>query len=424
MKALVLGSGGREHAIAWSLARSPRIDKVYCGPGNGAMARDVEIAPVNASDPEGIEKAVQFAKSEGIDLTVVGPEASLVIGVVDRFDQEGLRIFGPCQAAAQLEGSKVFCKDFFKRHSIPTAAYETFSSTDDALSHLDKRSVPVVVKADGLAAGKGVYVAKTREEAQQAVQEIMVDRRFGDAGDRVVIEDCMNGPELTLICLTAGETIVPCEPAQDYKPAFDGNEGPNTGGMGSYSPNMPLTSDLVQQILETVVHPTIQGLRDEGIPYKGALYAGLMLTEDGPKMLEYNVRFGDPECQAILMRLKSDFATLVEACIDGTLAEITPEWDPRPSVCLITASDGYPGSFEKGFPITGLDAAESEPDVKVFSAGTACSDSGEIVTSGGRVLGVTALGESLENARARAYEAAAKICFEGLRTRGDIGIPY
>jgi phosphoribosylamine--glycine ligase len=424
MKTLVLGSGGREHAIAWSLARSPRIDTVFCGPGNGAMSRDVQIVPVDATDPEGIEKAIQFAKDEGIDLTVVGPEASLVLGVVDRFEEEGLRIFGPNQAAAQLEGSKVFCKDFFKRHNIQTAAYESFDAADDALRHLESRQAPVVVKADGLAAGKGVYVSRTRQEAEQAVREIMVGRRFGDAGDRIVIEDCMSGPELTLICLTDGTTILPLETAQDYKPAFDGNEGPNTGGMGSYSPNMPLSSDLVQQILETVVQPTIQGLRDEGIAYRGALYAGLMLTDDGPKMLEYNVRFGDPECQAILMRLKSDFATLLEACIDGTLSDVTPVWDERPSVCLITASDGYPGSFEKGFPITGLDEAEADPDVKVFSAGTTRSESGDIVTSGGRVLGVTALGDSLEAARQRAYEAAGKIQFEGLRTRSDIGIPY
>lgn len=424
MKALVLGGGGREHTLAWSLSRSPRVDTVWCGPGNGGMARDVKIAPIDASDPEGIEAAVEFVKREGIDLTVVGPEASLVLGVVDRFEKEGLRIFGPNQQAAQLEGSKCFCKDFLKRHDIPSAAYESFDSSEEALRHLEDRDAPVVVKADGLAAGKGVYVAKTLEEARQAVREVMVDRKFGSAGDRIIIEDCLQGPELTLISITDGTTIVPVETAQDYKPAFDGNTGPNTGGMGSYSPNMPLDSDLVQQILETVVHPTIRGLHEEGITYRGALYAGLMLTDEGPRVLEFNVRFGDPECQAILMRLQSDFSELLEACIDGRLSEVEPQWESRPSVCVIASSDGYPGGFPKGFPITGLDEAEADPDVKVFSAGTKRSDSGEIVTSGGRVLGITALGDTLEAARERAYAASEKIRFEGLRTRSDIGIPY
>ncbi len=422
MKILVLGSGGREHALAWSLSRSPRVTETWCAPGNGGISRDVKTVDIDGNKPGGIEELIAFAKEQSIDLTVVGPEATLVLGVVDKFEAAGLKIFGPNEAAAKLEGSKVFMKEILSRHNIPTAGFKVFDEPEAAKAHLASTSFPTVIKADGLAAGKGVIIAKDEGEARAAIDQIMVDKVFGDSGDRLIIEDFLPGVELTVISLTDGETVLPLDTAQDYKPALDGNEGPNTGGMGSYSPHIPLDSDLIQTILDTIVHPTLEGLKKEGIVYKGALYAGIMLTEQGPSVLEYNVRFGDPETQAILPRLTTDLVDLMEACCEGNLADFRAEWDPRPSVCVIGASQGYPASYPKGKVIEGLDAADALDDVKVFSAGIAKSGE-DFITSGGRVLGATALGASREEAREKAYEALSKIQFEGLTHRSDIGIP-
>ncbi len=424
-KVLVIGSGGREHAIVSALCRSPQSPKVYCAPGNAGIARDAECIPIGCDSVSDLEKMLAFAKSESIDLTIVGPEVPLCLGVSDLFQKEGLKVFGPGVEGAQLEGSKIFCKEFFTRHSSPTADYEIFDDADAARAHVESRPVPMVIKADGLAAGKGVIVAQDRKTALAAVQSIMVDKVFGDAGDRLVVEDCLTGSEMSVLIITDGTHYLPLETAQDYKPAYDGNEGPNTGGMGSYSPYYSLGDPLVQKILQTVVQPTVEGLKSDGIRFHGVLYAGLMLTEDGPKMLEYNVRFGDPETQPILSRLRSDAVALFDsACEDRGLERFVLEWDPSPAVCVVAASGGYPGSYPKGKEITGLDAAEETDDgapfLKVYHAGTK-SDDGRCVTSGGRVLGVTSLGADREDARQRAYAALEKISFEGLTHRSDIG---
>ncbi|MBN1442475.1 MAG: phosphoribosylamine--glycine ligase [Planctomycetes bacterium] len=423
-KVLVVGGGGREHAIVSTLARGASAVDVYCAPGNGGIRREARAVDIGCDTPDDIERLASFARRESIDLTVVGPEAPLVLGIADRFEAEGLRIFGPPAAGARLEGSKCFLKEFLARRSIPTAEFRIFDRAEDALTHVETCPVPVVVKADGLAAGKGVIVARERREAVLAVEAIMVERRFGEAGRRIVVEECLAGSEVSLLVVTDGRSYIPLETAQDYKPAFDGGKGPNTGGMGSYSPYLSLGSPLVQQALERIIAPTIEGLRDEGIPFRGVLYAGLMLTSDGPKILEYNVRFGDPETQPILMRLGTDLLSLLEAAAsEGGLERFTLEWDPRSAVCVVLASGGYPGSYEKGLAITGLEEAEqvaAPGEVKVFHAGTAAGAQGEIVTSGGRVLGVTALGETQEVARRRAYEAVAKIGFAGMRCRTDI----
>ena len=422
MKVLVVGGGGREHALAWTIARSPRVREVWCAPGNGGIARDVRCAPFGCDDEAGMEEAIRFVRERGIDLTVVGPEAPLVLGIVDRFQEEGLRIFGPNRAASRLEGSKCYTKDFLARHGIPTADYRVFDDPGVARAHIQEKDFErIVIKADGLAAGKGVFVCEGQDEALAAIDAVMVEKRFGAAGDLILVEDFVQGTELTQIILTDGETLVPLETAQDYKPAFDGNRGPNTGGMGSYSPHLDLDSPLVSRIMETIVQATIRGLADEGITYRGALYAGLMLTEAGPQVLEYNVRFGDPECQAILMRLRSDLVTAMDACIDGTLGKTCLEWDDRASVCVVAASRGYPEAYEKGKTIEGIEAAESSDDVKVFCAGAQRVDE-RLVTSGGRVLGITALGANREQARGRAYEALARLSFEGMTHRSDIGV--
>ena len=368
----------------------------------------------------GIEEAIQFAKEHAIDLTVVGPEAPLVLGVVDRFQTAGLKIFGPNRAAAQLEGSKCFTKEFLDRHRIPTADFQIFEDPDAAKHAIEGGPVPVVIKADGLAAGKGVYVCRTADEAVNAVDEIMVQRKFGDAGRRVIVEEFMPGSEVTLIVLTDGHTAVPLETAQDYKPAFNGNRGPNTGGMGSYSPHVSLDDPLVEQVLSEIIGPTLTGLRSEGIEYCGALYAGLMVTEAGPRLLEYNVRFGDPEIQPILFRLESDLVDLVEACVDGNLTEVRPAWSSQTAVCVVGASAGYPGSYEKGVPIP--NGGPVDANAKVFFAGAEATNGG-LVTSGGRVLGVTALGDTLQSARDLAYQNLELVRFEKMQSRDDIGIP-
>ena len=421
MKVLVLGSGGREHAVVSALARSPRGPQIFCAPGNAGIAQEAELVPLSADTPEGIEALADFAQTREIDLTVVGPEVPLVLGVVDLFRERGLRIFGPDQRAAQLEGSKCFTKEFLARHGIPTAAFQTFEDAASARAYLEKRPLPIVLKADGLAAGKGVIVARTRQEALTAVDDILVKRVFGDAGDRLLIEDCLVGSEISILVVADGESFVLLETAQDYKPAHDGDPGPNTGGMGCYSPFYALSDPLIVDIRKTVIEPTLDGLRNEGIVYQGVLYIGIMLTSAGPQVLEFNCRFGDPETQSILPRLRTDIVELFERSIDGTLGSLDLDWDPRHAVCVVAASAGYPGSYAKGVPIDGLEAV-SDPAVKVYHAGTATDSENGTVTAGGRVLGVTALGGERASARESAYRVLATIHFEGLQHRSDIGV--
>lgn len=423
MKVLVVGNGGREHALAWKLGQSPRVEKVYVAPGNAGTARDAENVDIAATDIEGL---VQFAKDQSIGLTVIGPEAPLVAGLADAMEQAGLKAFGPSQAAAELEGSKVFCKNLLHTANIPTASYQTFRTGDDAVRYIkDRYSEPnepvnVVVKADGLAAGKGVIVCETRSEALDAIDRIASRREFGEAGNELIIEERLIGQEASVLAITDGETIVTLPAAQDHKPAHDGDTGPNTGGMGAYCPTPIVDEELMAKIESDVLVPVVHAMKRARRPFKGVLYAGLMLTAAGPKVLEFNVRFGDPECQPLLMRLKTDLVDVLEAAVDGKLAELgSLEWDERPSICVVMASEGYPGDYEKGRTITGLDAADALEDVKVFHAGTTISD-GEVRTSGGRVLGVTAVGSSISNAKLQAYTAVKEIRWPGAWCRKDI----
>jgi phosphoribosylamine---glycine ligase len=418
MKVLVVGSGGREHALAWKIAQSPRATRVFVAPGNAGTALDAENVDVPATD---VPRLVQFAKENAIDLTVVGPEASLTLGLVDAMNDAGLRAFGPTKAAAELEGSKVFCKELLRHADVPSADYRVFQTAKAATTYLkDRDDVPVVVKADGLAAGKGVIVCDNREQALEAVERIAFKREFGDAGNQLVIEERLHGHEASVLALTDGRTVLAMPPCQDHKPAGDGDTGPNTGGMGAYSPTPLVTDKMLAEVEEKILVPTIHQMKRSRRPFRGILYAGLMVTGQGMKVLEYNVRFGDPECQPLLMRLKSDLLDLLEATVDGRLDEIAPpEWDPRPSVCVVMASEGYPGKYERGQPIRGLDEAAKIPDVKVFHAGTATS-AGQIVADGGRVLGVTALGSSISAAKLQAYTAVKCIRFAGGWCRKDI----
>ncbi len=418
MKVLIIGSGGREHALAWKSAQSAEVSRVFVAPGNAGTAREagVENVPVEATD---IDRLVEFATQESIDLTIVGPEAPLVAGIVDRFAAAGLRCFGPTQQAAQLEGSKRFTKEFLARHAIPTAEYASFTDPAAAIDYIRSRGAPIVVKADGLAAGKGVVVARTEEEAIEAVNRMLAENGFGEAGRCVVIEEFLEGEEASFIVMVDGERILPLATSQDHKPRDDGDKGPNTGGMGAYSPAPVVTSELHEQIMTRIIRPTVQGLAAEGTPYKGFLYAGLMITPDGtPKVLEYNCRFGDPETQPILMRLRSDLVALCLDACEGKLNHRSAEWDPRAALGVVMAAGGYPGSYRKGDVITGLPA--DTPDLKVFHAGTKVVD-GNVVTNGGRVLCVTALGEDLAEAQRRAYDAVARIRWEGVYYRTDIG---
>lgn len=417
MKILVVGGGGREHALVWKIAQSPLVKKVYCAPGNAGIAQDAECVSLGAEDIMGL---VQFVREKSIDLTVVGPEAPLVMGLADELRRKGFKVFGPTQAGAELEGSKVFAKRLMHKHAIPTAAFRVFEDSHDAHNHLDTVEAPLVVKADGLAAGKGVIVCATLEEAHEAVRRIMEDRAFGKAGDRTIIEECLRGEEVSILAVTDGRTIVPMEPAQDHKAIYDGDKGPNTGGMGAYSPVPRITSALREEVERKVFVPTVHGMLTEGRKYRGVLYAGLMITGSGPQVLEFNVRWGDPETQPLLMRMKSDVVPVLLATADGTLDQVQVEWDERAALCVVMASGGYPGSYEKGKPIEGLDKAAKLKDVMVFHAGTTMSG-GRIVTNGGRVLGVTALGETIAEAQRRAYEAAELIHWEGVQYRRDIG---
>ncbi len=420
MKVLVIGGGGREHALAWKLAQSKDAEQVFVAPGNAGTAREAGMrnVPIAATD---IEALLEFAKSGGIDLTVVGPEDPLAAGLVDRFEAEGCRVLGPRREAAQLESSKGFSKDFMARHGIPTARYERFTDFDQARRYLSGQTAPIVVKADGLAAGKGVVVAASISEAEQAASAMLQEAQFKEAGQAIVIEEYLEGQEASFICLVDGTDVVPLATSQDHKARDDGNRGPNTGGMGAYSPTPLITPDLHRRVLEEVIQPTVRGLASEGANYRGFLYAGLMLDAEGnPKVLEYNCRFGDPETQPIMLRLDSDLLDLCFAATEGRLNETTPNWDPRPTLGVVLAIRDYPGGYPKGVPITGLDEAEEEVDVKVFHAGTVL-DNGRVVTNGGRVLCVGAKGDTLALSKEKAYRAAEKIQFEGKFCRSDIG---
>lgn len=417
MKILVIGSGGREHALIWKMRQSARAEEIWCAPGNAGIARDASCVSIPAEDIPGL---VGFAKEKDIDITVVGPEAPLVAGIVDAFKRENLKIFGPMKEAAVLEGSKAFMKEFCKRYDIPTSASKTFSDADSAKKYLKDSSLPVVIKADGLAAGKGVYICRAYEEASAAVDAIMVERRFGDAGRFIVVEEFLDGEEASFIAVCDGNHVLPLAGSQDHKTVFNGDAGPNTGGMGAISPAAILTPRLTELVMERVMIPACRGMVTEGMPFVGILYAGLMIKDGEPKVLEFNVRLGDPETQAQIVRLKSDLVDVFDAAISGTLNRIHLVWDPRPSVCVVMTSGGYPGEYEKGRVISGLDEAGELGDVHVFHAGTR-REGGAVLTDGGRVLGVTALGSDMACAISKAYEAVDRIKWEGVHFRRDIG---
>ncbi len=416
MKVLVVGGGGREHAIVWKLSQSRLVDKIYCCPGNAGIAALAECIDVSHND---FSALLDFVKYEWIDLTIVGPEDPLSRGIVDLFEKEGRRILGPTKAAAQLESSKVFCKDLMKTYGIPSAEYKVFTSYLHAEEHIRFKGTPIVIKADGLAAGKGVFIPSTLDEAIDALRLIMKEKIFGPAGDRVVVEECLKGEEASFMAFTDGDTIVPMVSSQDHKRIFDNDEGPNTGGMGAYSPAPVLTGDLEKIAIEKIMRPTIKALRDQGIPYKGILYAGLMIDKGVPYVLEYNCRLGDPETQPVLSRLKTDFMEIAMAITDRRLGDVSIEWKKDPAVCVVLSSKGYPGNYRKGDTITGIDQANSIEGVHVFHAGTSFRDSA-VVTSGGRVLGVTATGEDIASAKKKAYDAVGKIHFDGMHFRKDI----
>jgi phosphoribosylamine--glycine ligase len=417
MKVLVVGGGGREHALVWKIAESPNVTKIYCAPGNAGISKQATIVPIKAND---LNSLLEFALRERIDLTVVGPEDPLTQGIVDLFESKDLFIFGANKKAAEIEGSKAFAKEMMKKYHIPTAFYEIFDSQKEAVKYIHKQGAPMVVKADGLAAGKGVIVCNTVEEALQSINKIMVEKIFGEAGNRVVIEEYLVGEEASYIAFTDGKTILPMASSQDHKPIFDGDQGPNTGGMGAYSPAPVVTDEVQERIIEKILRPIIYGLEEEGRTYKGVLYAGLMIHDGYPKVLEFNARFGDPETQPVLMRMKGDIVPILEACMKGNLSQHRIEWDNRASVCVVMSSKGYPGDYEKGKIIGGLEEVSQTKGVFVFHAGTTLKD-GQMVTNGGRVLGVTGLGKDIPRAIARTYQAVKKISWDGAHFRTDIG---
>ena len=419
MKVLIVGSGGREHAIAWKVAQSKKVDKIYCAPGNAGISEVAECVPIGAME---FDKLVAFAKEKEIDLTVIGMDDPLVGGIVDVFEKEGLRVFGPRKNAAILEGSKAFSKDLMKKYHIPTAAYETFTDPEKALEYLETAKMPIVLKADGLALGKGVLICQTLEEAKEGVKTLMMDKKFGSAGDEIVIEEFMTGREVSVLSFVDGNIVKIMSSAQDHKRAKDGDQGLNTGGMGNFSPSPFYTEEVDEFCKKYIYQPTVDAMKAEGRPFKGVIFFGLMLTPEGPKVLEYNARFGDPEAQVVLPRLENDIVDVFEACIDGTLDKVDLKFDnDRATVCVILASDGYPVEYKKGFPIEGLEKFKGKDDYYVFHSGTKFNDKGQVVTNGGRVLGVTATGKDLKEARKKAYEATEWVSFENKYMRHDIG---
>lgn len=418
MKVLIVGGGGREHAIAWKLAQSPKVEKLYCAPGNAGIASVAECVNIGVMD---FDKLTAFAQDKKIDLTVVAPDDPLAAGAVDAFEAVGLRAFGPRKNAAILEGSKAFSKDLMKKYNIPTASYETFDSAEEALAYLETADMPIVLKADGLALGKGVLICNTREEAKAGVQTLMLDKQFGAAGNRIVIEEFMTGREVSVLSFVDGRNIQVMTSAQDHKRAKDGDEGLNTGGMGTFSPSPFYTKEVDDFCRKHIYQPTVDAMRAEGREFKGIIFFGLMLTEKGPKVLEYNARFGDPETQVVLPRMKNDLAEVFEACIDGTLDQMELEFADNAAVCVVLASQGYPEHYEKGYVISGLERFEDQDGYYVFHAGSRLDDQGNVVTNGGRVLGVTALGADLKEARTNAYKAVHWVEFENKYMRHDIG---
>ena len=416
MKVLVVGGGGREHAIVRTLAKSPKIDALYCAPGNGGIAAQAQCVPIQATD---VEAMVAWAKEHAMDFVVVAPDDPLALGMVDALEAAGIPAFGPRANAAIIEASKVFSKGLMEKYHIPTARYRSFTDLEEALSYIRQEGAPIVVKADGLALGKGVVVAQTVAEAEEAARSMMADGKFGAAGAKVVIEECMTGPEVTVLCFVDGEHLSPMPPSRDHKRAFDGDKGPNTGGMGAISPAPGYTPEIADRCMKEIFLPTVAALKAEGRPFHGVLYFGLMLTPDGPKVVEYNARFGDPECQAVLSLLETDLMDIFQACREGTLDRLDIRWKDAAACCLVLASGGYPTSYQKGYPITGLD--EAEQTAVVFHAGTKRDEDGTIRTSGGRVLGVTAVGDDLDAAIDGAYAAAKHISFQDMHFRTDIG---
>lgn len=417
MKVLVVGGGGREHTLVWKISQSPRVKEVYCAPGNGGISQKAHCLDIEATDLQGL---VRICKDHMIDLTVVGPELPLTMGIVDLFQGEGLKIFGANRAAAQIEGSKAFAKDLMRQYGIPSAEYQVFDNRDEAAAYISKKGAPIVVKADGLAAGKGVSVAETVQDALEALDRIMVKKVFGQAGEKVVIEERLVGEEASFIAFSDGERVLPMASSQDHKPIYDDDKGPNTGGMGAYSPAPVVTPQVHQRIMQEIMIPAIKALAAEGYPYRGVLYAGLMIQDGVPKVLEFNCRFGDPETQPVLVRMNGDLIPIVEACIRGSLAGLRISWDPRAAVCVVMASQGYPGAYEKGKIIRGVEEAESTEGVYVFHAGTSFKD-GKFLSAGGRVLGVTGLGRGIREAIEITYEAVSQISWEGVHYRRDIG---
>ncbi|HZK40702.1 MAG TPA: phosphoribosylamine--glycine ligase [Atribacterota bacterium] len=418
MKVLVIGSGGREHTLVWKITQSPKVSQIYCAPGNAGISRLAQCINIDA---DSIEKLADFAKKEKIDLTVVGPELPLSRGIVNEFNQQGLRIFGPSKEATEIESSKVFSKFLLKKYNIPTANYEVFQNSEKALAYIQQQTFPLVIKADGLAAGKGVFIVENLVQARDALNALMEEKKFGEAGRQVIIEEFLEGEEVSILAFCDGKTVVPMVSSQDHKKIFDNDLGPNTGGMGAYSPVPFYPDEFEKRVLEEILKPTVKGLQNEGKEYKGVLYAGLILTKEGPKVLEFNARFGDPETQTILPRLKTDLIDILDAVIDSTLHKINIEWEDNAAVCVVVASGGYPGKYQKGKVISGLEGLEKIKDMIAFHAGTKFQDN-QVITSGGRVLGITAWDETISKAKERAYKGVKEIYFEDMYYRKDIAV--